>query len=40
MTPRCAERASHKIKINRRRATKEIIDPAEDKTFHFKYVSG
>lgn len=40
ITPRCAVKASHKIKMNRRRAIKEIIDPMEEITFHLVIASG
>lgn len=37
---RCLVSASHRIKINIRSATKEIIDPIEEITFHFVIASG
>jgi len=40
ITARCLDRASHRIKINIRRAVKETIAPIEDTTFHVEYVSG
>lgn len=40
MTGRWAVNASHKIKINSKRATNLIIEPIEDITFHLVNASG
>lgn len=37
---RWAAKASHKITINKRRATNEIIDPVDDRAFQAVIVSG
>jgi hypothetical protein len=37
---RCLTKASHKMKINRRSATKDIIAPIDDRTFHLVNASG
>jgi len=37
---RWAAKASHRMKMNSRRATKEIIDPMDDTTFHLVKASG
>ena len=34
ITPRCAENASHRIKMKNKRATNETIEPIEEITFH------
>lgn len=39
-TPRWEENASHNMKINKVRLTKEIMDPIDETTFHFVIVSG
>ena len=40
ITLRCATSLSQRIKMNRRRATNEIIDPRDETTFHFVNASG
>lgn len=35
ITPRWAEKASHRMKIKKIRAINESIDPIDDTTFHF-----
>lgn len=40
ITGRCEAKASHKIKIKYKRATKEIIEPIDETTFHLTYASG
>lgn len=40
ITVRWADNLSHKIKMNRSRATNDIIDPLDDTTFHFVNLSG
>ena len=40
ITPRWAEKASHRRKINRIKARNETIDPTEDTTFHLVIASG
>lgn len=40
ITPRCAEKASHRMKIKKISAMNEIIDPMEEITFHLVYASG
>jgi len=40
ITPRWAEKASHRIKMNNISATNERSDPNEDTTFHFINASG
>lgn len=40
ITPRWQIKASHSMKMNRRRATKDIVDPNVDTTFHDVNASG
>lgn len=40
ITPRWAAKASHRRKIKKSSATKEIIEPTLDTTFHLVYASG
>lgn len=40
ITFRCATNLSHRMKMKRRRAIKEIIDPREEITFHLVNASG
>lgn len=40
ITLRCAENASHKIKINSISATKDRSEPKDETTFHFVRASG
>jgi hypothetical protein len=37
---RCLVKASHRIKMNNIKATKDIIDPIDEMTFHFIMASG
>lgn len=40
ITVRCAANASHRMKMKNSNATKEIIDPIDETTFHLVKLSG
>lgn len=40
ITLRCDAKASHKMKMNNRRATNDSSDPKEETTFHLVNASG